>query len=60
MDDKKSKSPVMDISDYEVVFIELLIKVIEEIYDRTIPFRQVDESDICKYCPYKQLCSRDK
>lgn len=59
-DDRKSKSPVMDISDYEVAMIELLKKVIKEIYDTTIPFRQVDEPDICKYCPYKQLCSRDK
>ncbi len=59
-DDRKSKSPVMDISDYEVAIIELLKKVIEEIYDTTIPFRQVDEQDFCKYCPYKQLCGRDK
>lgn len=59
-DGKKSKSPVMDISDYEADMIELLKKVIEEIYDTTIPFRQVDEPEICKYCLYKQLCSRDK
>ena len=59
-DGKKSKSPVMDISDFEAAFIELLKNVIEEIYDINIPFRQVDEPDICKYCPYKQLCSKDK
>ncbi|MCD6566231.1 MAG: PD-(D/E)XK nuclease family protein [Bacteroidales bacterium] len=59
-DDKKSKSPVMDISDYEVSIVELIKETIEEIYDTTIPFLQVDEPDICKYCPYKQLCSRDK
>ena len=58
--DKKSKSPVMDISDYKVSMIELLKKVIEEIWDTTIPFQQVDEPEICKYCPYKQLCSRGK
>ncbi|MBE9509798.1 MAG: PD-(D/E)XK nuclease family protein [Bacteroidetes bacterium] len=59
-DSKKFKSPVMDISDYEVAFVDLLKNVIKEIYDTSIPFRQVDELDICKYCPYKQLCSKDK
>jgi CRISPR/Cas system-associated exonuclease Cas4 (RecB family) len=59
-DGKKSKSPVADISDYEADMIELLKKVIEEIYDTTIPFRQVDEPEICKYCLYKQLCNKDK
>ncbi|MCK4631469.1 MAG: PD-(D/E)XK nuclease family protein, partial [Bacteroidales bacterium] len=56
---KKSKSPVIDISDFEVAFMDLLKKIIEEIYDTTIPFQQVDDPDICKYCPYKQLCNRN-
>ena len=59
-DGNKTSSPVLDISDYEVALMDLLKIVIEEIYDTSIPFRQVDDPEICKYCPYKQLCSRDK
>ena len=59
-DSKKSKSPVMDISDFELSMVELIKETIEEIWDTTIPFQQVDEPEICKYCPYKQLCSRGK
>jgi hypothetical protein len=59
-DRNKTSSPVLDISDYGVAFTDLLKNVIEEIYDITIPFQQVDDPEICKYCPYKQLCSRDK
>ncbi|MCH7657533.1 MAG: PD-(D/E)XK nuclease family protein [Bacteroidetes bacterium] len=59
-DGKKTFSPVLDISDYEVVLMDLLKKVIEEMYNPGVPFLQVEDQEICKYCLYKQLCSKDK
>jgi CRISPR/Cas system-associated exonuclease Cas4 (RecB family) len=39
-------------------FEEELRKLIEEIFDTSVPFTQVEDPDRCKWCPYKEICNR--
>ncbi len=44
--------------DVKQEFIEHLKLLVSEIYDKNVPFQQVEEPDICKYCPYSGLCKK--
>ncbi|MGV3683974.1 MAG: PD-(D/E)XK nuclease family protein [Daejeonella sp.] len=35
-----------------------LSEKLNEIFDKTIPFVQTTNLDICKYCPFKKICQR--
>lgn len=35
-----------------------LKKLVEEIFDTSIPFSQAEDIDRCKWCPYKEICIR--
>jgi ATP-dependent helicase/nuclease subunit B len=39
-------------------FDALLRDLLTEIMDATLPFSQTEDSDHCKYCPFRQLCHR--
>jgi lipopolysaccharide export system ATP-binding protein len=40
-------------------FEKVLIQILEEIFDRKIPFTQTENRDICKLCNFKGICARD-
>ena len=40
-------------------FEERLKILMSEIFDKEIPFRQAEDEDRCKYCPYAGICYRD-
>lgn len=37
---------------------EVLISVLERIFDPEVPFSQTDDLDQCKYCPFLAICNR--
>lgn len=37
---------------------KLLQQTVQEIFSRDVPFDRVENSDICEYCDFKQLCGR--
>ncbi len=39
-------------------FRELLGDMLSELFDTTIPFRQVEDEKVCTYCPYRSICNR--
>ncbi len=41
--------------DYE----KLLCGAVSELMDPEIPFRQVEDRDMCSYCPYRMICHRE-
>ncbi|WP_186758510.1 PD-(D/E)XK nuclease family protein [Echinicola salinicaeni] len=47
-----------DYRDYQEEFEEGLKGLLQEIFDKDIPFSQTEEWEKCKYCPYKEICGR--
>lgn len=39
-------------------FEEVLERLLQEIFDPSISFTQTEDTDNCKYCPYRELCRR--
>lgn len=39
-------------------FEEHVKQLLSEIYDPTVPFDQTADEDVCRFCPYSQLCYR--
>ncbi len=58
--DTKSKinEKVVDFNHYKDEFVELLTKTTEEIFNPEVPFSQCEEIELCKYCPYINICHR--
>ena len=52
------KEPVTDYQQQcHAKFSNLLLNLLEEIFDPDIPFRQTTEKASCTYCPFIQLCN---
>ena len=49
---------ITDVTVYEDDFFKNLIEKLEEIHNPNIPFAPTDNTNSCKYCPYKQICGR--
>ena len=45
-------------SDYAQEFESELSRVLEELFDFSTPFKQVDDVDACTYCDFKTICRR--
>ena len=45
-------------SDHAAEFEQELTAALEELFDYDTPFRQVENTDMCKYCDYKKICRR--
>jgi RecB family exonuclease len=39
-------------------FEKILSKLIQEIFDETLPFEQTENEENCLYCAYKEICGR--
>lgn len=52
------KQPIADIKEFSDEYNALLKQLLEEIYEPTQPFRQTDNENSCKYCPYARFCGK--
>lgn len=50
------KTAVRDIADHHADFSSLLQQKANEMFNPDIPFTPTDDTDICRTCPYMQLC----
>ena len=50
------KNPVRDINDCHQEFETLLHEKVNDIFNPAIPFVPTSDNDICRICPYMQLC----
>ncbi|MCC8119846.1 MAG: PD-(D/E)XK nuclease family protein [Bacteroidales bacterium] len=65
--DKKKKTPE-DASassgapkkSYLESFRDLFVGLIDEIFNPSIPFKQTEDDKNCRYCPFVQMCGRQK
>jgi len=49
---------VEDYSQFREEFRSLLKNTVSSIFGRNEPFRMTENKDICRYCPYRELCNR--
>jgi len=54
----KMKKTVDDIGEYEEFFRKKLNDLLNQLFDRTLNFRQTEVLDKCLYCDYKNICRR--
>lgn len=54
----KKHEPVIDARNLHAPLKEEMAKMLEEIFDPSIPFDQTNNLRICEYCPYKGICHR--
>ena len=54
------KSRTLDAySEVAAEFEEAVANTLREMFDRSIPFRQCEDSSACKYCDYQKVCNRE-
>jgi hypothetical protein len=39
-------------------FEETVVRILETAFDQAIPFSQTENTEVCKKCPYVNLCRR--
>lgn len=49
---------VVRYNDYHTEFATKLREMLTELFDESIPFRQAEDSEVCKFCDYAPLCRR--
>jgi hypothetical protein len=37
---------------------EHLEKLLDQMYDTSVPFRRTEDENVCKYCDFKTICGR--
>ena len=55
---KNDKRVLVYEGEVEALFERLLAEKIDEIFDVNVPFRQVDDPDLCGNCDFKNICKR--
>ena len=58
MGEPRKTEPVEDFARYESEFRENLDQLLTHIFSPEIPFAQTDETDVCAFCDFKELCKR--
>lgn len=58
LDDKTLGLRGAPYSHYAVRFEEQLRRLLAELYDPAVPFRQCEDVDTCKYCDFNVICKR--
>ncbi len=58
MGDARNRIPVNNFAFFEDEFRERLHDLLEEIFDKDVPFNQTENRKVCEYCDYKSLCGR--
>lgn len=54
----KGEEAITDFRSYEAEFRERLQTLLEEIFNREVPFVQTEVEDKCTYCDFKTLCRK--
>ena len=52
-----AKTAIEDIEEHREQFMEMLSKVLDDIYNQQLAFEPTQERTRCATCPYKQLCN---
>jgi len=55
---QKNKLPITDYATHDQIFMEQLEKLLQELFDPSVPFRQCEDPRTCEYCLYKPICKR--
>lgn len=55
-----SKSVLTSYAECREEFEANVKSTLEEMYDKSVPFRQSEDENACTYCDFKSLCGRDK
>ena len=55
---RKEAKPVYNYIDFNEEFIQYFHRTLEEIFNPEIPFTQTKNDDHCKYCSFKNICSK--
>jgi hypothetical protein len=58
LQDKSAKTEVMDYRDYQEAYEAGLKTLLEELFDREVPFDQTQNISKCQHCPYAGICGR--
>ena len=58
LDDKQTGVKGARYTLYRERFEELLRAQLAELYDASVPFRQCEDADTCKYCDFNVICKR--
>lgn len=57
----KAKPKAMEIEQYDTIrpeFERLVVQKLEELFNRDIPFVQIEDVNACEYCDFKSICQR--
>lgn len=54
----RQKKIIGDYRNYNDEFKGMLTKIVEEIFNPTVPFSPTEIKDRCEYCPYRMICHR--
>lgn len=55
---ERKNRPVLNYTDFEEDFKEVLLYLLTEIFNPNIPFSQTEDEQKCQYCTYKQICNK--
>jgi len=47
---------INDFADYREIFVQELQKLMQEIFNRNMPFDQTTDEKKCGFCPYANIC----
>lgn len=56
--EEKGYEPILDLKDYMNAISMQLDKILQELFDKNIPFIQTDNNNICSMCEYKNICKK--
>ncbi|WP_084370726.1 PD-(D/E)XK nuclease family protein [Reichenbachiella faecimaris] len=55
--DRKNR-PVLNYTDFEEEFKDVLLYLLTEMFNPHIPFSQTEDEQKCQYCAYRQICNK--
>jgi Sec7-like guanine-nucleotide exchange factor len=56
--DNSQKQEVERYTEIKEVFEAELERILVELFDDKVPFSQVEDVEMCKYCDFKKICRR--
>lgn len=56
--ENRSETVITNYDNISGEYMEKLAELVDEIYNREIPFSQTEELKNCDYCPYRKICHR--
>ena len=56
--DNRKKYIIENYIDYSEEFMNSLKSIVNEIFDKSVPFTQCEDEDKCVYCKFKEFCAK--